>query len=58
MTALMSSRTSSFAAAVDSHRTRRTALALLTAAGFAAALAAPAAHAQSALDNILKAKEI
>lgn len=58
MTALMSSRTSSLATAVDNHRSRRTALALLAAAGVFAAVAAPAAHAQSALDNILKAKEI
>lgn len=39
--------------------TRRSILScLLAAAGFAASLTAPAVHAQSALDNILKAKEI
>ena len=37
---------------------RRRTLALLAAAGVGAALLAPAAHAQNALDNILKAKEI
>ena len=43
--------------AVSTHR--RTTLGLLAAAGLsAAAFLAPAAHAQNALDNILKAKEI
>ena len=38
--------------------TRRLTLGVLAATGLAAALMAPAAHAQNALDNILKAKEI
>ena len=38
--------------------TRRLTLGVLAASGLAAALMAPAAHAQNALDNILKAKEI
>lgn len=38
--------------------TRRLTLGVLAATGIAAALMAPAAHAQNALDNILKAKEI
>lgn len=38
--------------------TRRLTLGVLAATGLAAALIAPAAHAQNALDNILKAKEI
>ena len=47
----------SFSASVRLGARRRT-LALLAAAGVGAALLAPAAHAQNALDNILKAKEI
>ena len=38
--------------------TRRLTLGVLAATGLVAALMAPAAHAQNALDNILKAKEI
>ena len=38
--------------------TRRLTLGVLAATGLSAALLAPAAHAQNALDNILKAKEI
>ena len=38
--------------------TRRLALGLMAATGLSAALLSPAAHAQNALDNILKAKEI
>ena len=38
--------------------TRRLTLGVFAAAGLSAALMAPAAHAQNALDNILKAKEI
>lgn len=37
--------------------TRRLTLGVLAATGLAAALMAPAAHAQNALDNILKAKK-